>query len=76
VVVAGFYFLQAEDALALIYPNGFDLSCMTASPILAVINESVDEWNSVVRQINPDSEINDFVGHDPDHVLKNMRSST
>jgi len=41
------------EAITFIYPNGFDRNNMFKSSILASTNETGDEWNSLVQELNP-----------------------
>ncbi len=44
-----------DEALAFIYPNGFDHETIHKSLILASTNEEGNTWNATVQAMNPES---------------------
>jgi ATP-dependent DNA helicase PIF1 len=72
------YFTNTESALNFIYPDGFNTPDLHKRAILCATNESVDEWNKVVQDMNP-QEPNTLVARnefkdidDPKGILKSM----
>jgi hypothetical protein len=73
-----YYCNDTKGALQWLYPNGFDSYIMKDSCILATTNESVDEWNSIVQNLN-DNETNSLYSvdtfdevDDPKHIIRGM----
>ena len=60
------YFLDdnVESALSWLYPNGFNIDDMQRTCILASKNDSVDIWNEIVQNINPEQHIHQLASHD------------
>jgi hypothetical protein len=60
------YFLNDDviSALEWLYPNGFNVHEMQRTCILASKNDSVDTWNDIVQNINPEQHIHQLASHD------------
>jgi hypothetical protein len=46
-----------EQALAWLYPEGFDSNSMYSSCILAARNDRGDQWNEIVQHMNPNDKV-------------------
>eukprot|EP01042_Synura_sphagnicola_P030176 gene30176-biopygen28883 len=61
-----------------LFPDGFDVACMSTRAILAVTNEAVNEWNIRIQQMNdeqtcPLQSVDRLCEvHDPNDHVKNM----
>jgi hypothetical protein len=49
-----------DEAVKWLYPSGFNPELACNQTILAVTNETVDEWNTTIQALNPN----------PTHILK------
>jgi len=60
------YFLddQIESALLWLNPNGFNICDMQRTCILSSTNKSVDVWNEIVQNINPEHQTYELPSHD------------
>ena len=47
------YITDTDTALNFLYPNGFNTPNLHQRAVLCATNEDVDEWNSIVQNINP-----------------------
>ena len=45
--------LRKQDALNYFFPKGFQSHEMSKKAILAATNKQVDDWNSIIQQMNP-----------------------
>ena len=50
------HYVDHTDALQWMYPNGFHSKNLTKSAILATTNKAVDEWNTIVQNLNDENE--------------------
>ena len=72
------YFHNQEEALNFLYPQGFFTPDIHERAILCATNESVDMWNSIVQELNPNGphvlvSKNEFKDCDDPHgILRSM----
>ncbi len=72
------YITDVSEALGFLYPHGFDTPDLHERAILCATNEDVDEWNSIVQDLNP-QQSRTYVSHnqfkdvdDPYGILTSM----
>jgi hypothetical protein len=44
---------RISEAIDWMFPSGFDSNIASTQSILAVTNDSVDSWNAIVQNLNP-----------------------
>ena len=74
---------EVETALQFLYPNGYNITDMATSCILASTNQSVDTWNEIVQKLNPELQEHELCSHDylcevddPSGILKKCLSES
>ena len=61
---------KKEEALQFFYPGGFQSYKMSKKTILAATNKQVDDWNTLIQQMNPN-----FINEPESHASRTSKTS-